>query len=151
MDKDPLAVDPLRPLRLLNNNDHITYTSSFLSPEELKVLEGVFQQNKDVFAWAHFDMPDIHPLLAFHWLNILPSLKPIRQKVWRFHPDRQKIIQVEVDKLLTVEFIREVEYPDWLKNVVVVPKKRGKWRACVDYTNLNDACPNDNFPLPWIN
>ena len=66
MDKDPPTVDPLRPLRLSNNNDHITYTSSFLSPEELKVLEGVLQQNKDVFAWAHFDMLDIHPLLAFH-------------------------------------------------------------------------------------
>ena len=151
MDKDPPVVDPLRPLRLSDNNDHITYTSSFLSPEELKVLEGVLQQNKGVFAWAHSDMPSIHPSLASHWLNILPSFKPIFQKVWRFHPDRQKIIQVEVDKLSTTGLIKKVEYPDWLENVVVVPKKWGKWRACVDYTNLNDACPNDNFPLPWIN
>ena len=41
-------------------------------------------------------------------------------------------------------------YPEWLANVVVVPKKGGKWRVCVDYTDLNDACPKDNFPLPRI-
>ncbi|RVW95440.1 Transposon Ty3-I Gag-Pol polyprotein [Vitis vinifera] len=44
----------------------------------------------------------------------------------------------------------EVDYPDWLANVVVVPKKEGKWRVCVDYTNLNNACPKDSFPLPQI-
>ena len=48
-------------------------------------------------------------------------------------------------------FIREIEYPDWLANVVVVPKKERKWWVCVDYTNLNNACPKDNFPLPRIN
>ncbi|XP_034678873.1 uncharacterized protein LOC117909081 [Vitis riparia] len=45
---------------------------------------------------------------------------------------------------------REVEYPDWLANVVVVPKNEGKWRVCVDYTNLNNACPKDSFSLPRI-
>ncbi|RVW81183.1 hypothetical protein CK203_041094 [Vitis vinifera] len=53
----------------------------------------------------------------------------------RFHPDRQKVIRNEIDKLLEAGFIREVAYPDWLGNVVVVPKKEGKWRVCVDYTN----------------
>ena len=51
---------------------------------------------------------------------------------------------------MEVGFIREVEYPDWLANVVVVPKKEGKWRVYVDYTNLNNACPKDSFPLPRI-
>ena len=60
-------------------------------------------------------------------------------------------IQVEVDKLLAVGFIKEVEYPDWLANVVVVPKKWGKWRVCVDYPNLNDVYLKDSFSLPWIN
>ncbi|RVW72520.1 Transposon Ty3-I Gag-Pol polyprotein [Vitis vinifera] len=54
------------------------------------------------------------------------------------------------DKLLEAGFIREIEYPDWLENVVVVPKKEGKWRVCVDYTSLNNACPKDSFPLPRI-
>ena len=52
-----------------------------------------------------------------------------------------------MDKLLDAGFIREVEYPEWLANVVVVPKKEGKWRVCVDYTYLNNACPKDSFPL----
>ena len=60
------------------------------------------------------------------------------------------IIQVGIDKLLTTGFIREVEYPDWLENVVVVPKKDEKWRVYVNYTNLNDVCPNDSFLFPWI-
>ena len=41
-------------------------------------------------------------------------------------------------------------YPEWLDNVVVIPKKGNKWRVCVDYTDLNDACPKDSFPLPCI-
>ena len=55
-----------------------------------------------------------------------------------------------MDKLLDAEFIKEIQYPEWLSNVVVVQKKNGKWQVCVDYTNLNDACPKDTFPLPRI-
>ncbi|RVW33908.1 hypothetical protein CK203_082963 [Vitis vinifera] len=95
-------------------------------------------------------MKGIHPSVASHRLNVLPTARPVRQRVRRFHPDRQKIIRDEIDKLLEAEFIREVEYSDWLANVVVIPKKEGKWRVCVDYTNLNNACPKDRFPLPRI-
>lgn len=55
-----------------------------------------------------------------------------------------------MDKLLVAEFVREVEYPEWLANVVVVPKNERKWRVCVDYTNLNGVSPKDSFPLPQI-
>ena len=56
----------------------------------------------------------------------------------------------EVEKLLEVGFIREVFYPDWLANVVMVKKNNGKWRICIDFTVLNKACPKDSFPLPRI-
>ena len=56
----------------------------------------------------------------------------------------------KVTKLLTAGFIREVCYPDWLANVVLVKKANGKWRMCVDFTGLNKACPKDSFPLPRI-
>nr|CAN71386.1 hypothetical protein VITISV_010559 [Vitis vinifera] len=95
-------------------------------------------------------MKGIHPSIVSHKLNVLPTARPVRQRVRRFHPDRQKVIRSEIDKLVEARFIREVEYPDWLANVVVVPKKEGKWRVCVDYTNLNNACPKDSFPLPRI-
>ena len=57
----------------------------------------------------------------------------------------------EVNKLLTANFIREVHYLEWLANVVMVKKANGKWRMCVDFINLNQACPKDSFPLPRIN
>ena len=65
-------------------------------------------------------------MLTSHKLNVIPSVKPVRQKVRRFHLDRHQIIQTEVDNLLRAGFIREVKYPEWLANVVVVPKKGDK-------------------------
>ena len=87
---------------------------------------------------------------ASHKLNVVSSVIPVRQRVRRSHPDRHQIIQAEVNNLLKVGFIREVKYLEWLANMVVVPKKEGKWRVCIDYTDLNDVCPKDSFPLPRI-
>ena len=71
-------------------------------------------------------MKGIHPSIVSHKFNVLPTARPVRQRVRRFHPNRQKIIREKIEKLLEAGFIREVEYPDWLANVVVVPKKEGK-------------------------
>ena len=57
---------------------------------------------------------------------------------------------MKIDKLLAARFIREVKYSNQLENVVVILNKDGKWRVCVDYTNLNDTWPKDNFSLPRI-
>lgn len=51
---------------------------------------------------------------------------------------------------MVIRFVCEVRYLIWLANMVIVPKKIGKWRMGVDYTNLNRACPKDSFPLPQI-
>ena len=110
----------------------------------------MIQLKNDVFAWTHADITGISPIHASHKLNVALSAKPVRKKVRRFHPDRRLVIQTEVDNLLHNGFIRAVKYPEWLANVVVVPKKGNKWRVCVDYTDLNDACPKDSFPLPRI-
>ena len=93
-------------------------------------------------------MTGINPIHASHKLNVVSSARPVRQRVRRSHPDHHQIIQAEVDNLLKFGFIKDVKYPEWLTIVVVVPKKEGKWRVCVDYTDLNDACPKDSFPLP---
>ena len=53
-------------------------------------------------------------------------------------------------KLKQAGAIKEVFYPEWLTNTVVVKKKKGKWRVCVDFTDLNKACPKDPFPMPRI-
>ena len=56
----------------------------------------------------------------------------------------------EVTKLKQAGVIKEVFYPEWLANIMVVKKKNGKWRVCVDFTDLNKACPKDPFPMPKI-
>ena len=63
---------------------------------------------------------------------------------------RNQAISDEVEKLLATGFIREVYYSNWLANVVMVKKSNGKWRMCVDFIDLNKACPKDSFPLPQI-
>ena len=95
-------------------------------------------------------MPGINPSIIVHKLNVDPAYKPIVQKRRKFDPERYTAINKEVGKLLTAEFIREVHYPEWLANVVMVKKPNEKWRICIDYTDLNKACPKDSFPIPRI-
>ena len=113
----------------------------------IKFLKG----NLDVFAWTHDDMPGIDSSTICHKLNMDLSIRPIKQKRRVFALDRNQAISNEVEKLLTTGFIREVYYPNWLTNVVMVKKSNGKWRMCVDFTDLNKAYPKDSFPLPRIN
>ncbi|XP_065633722.1 uncharacterized protein LOC136069294 [Quercus suber] len=105
------------------------------------------RRNRDVFAWNHEDMPGIDPSVIVHKLNVNPSTPPVQQKKRVFAPERDRAIAQEVRKLLEAGFIREVYYPKWLANVVMVKKASGKWRMCVDFTNLNKACPKDSYPL----
>jgi len=86
-------------------------------------------------------MTDISKDTITHNLGVDPFYRPIHQKRRKFTPERNAIIQEEVDRLLREGMIREAKYPKWLANVVVVQKKNGKRRVCVDFTNLNKACP----------
>ena len=108
------------------------------------------QQNLDIFAWSHEDMPGIPTGIIQHKLNVNPTSKPVQQRRRVFTPERDQAVRDEVAILLSTGFIREVYYPDWLANVILVKKANGKWRMCVDFTNLNRACPKDSFPLPRI-
>jgi len=95
-------------------------------------------------------MPGIPREVAEHSLEIRASSKPVKQRLRRFDEEKRKIIGEEIQKLLTAGFIKEVHHPDWLANPVLVKKKNGKMRMCVDYTSLNKACPKVPFPLPRI-
>ena len=95
-------------------------------------------------------MPGIDPSVITHRLNVYPSSKPICQKKSVFAPERDNAIKKEVQKLTTAQFIQEVYYPDQLANVVMVKKANGKWRMCVNFTDLNKDCPKDSYPLPRI-
>ena len=82
-------------------------------------------------------MGGIDPAIITHRLNVSPSFRPVNQKRRSFASERQKLINEEVDKLLQAGVIEEVEYPEWLANVVLVKKANGKWRLCIDFTDVN--------------
>ncbi|GKV07135.1 hypothetical protein SLEP1_g18937 [Rubroshorea leprosula] len=99
-----------------------TQIGTRLNPEERAELIAFLRANNDVFAWTSADMPGIPPLA----------------------------IKEEVEKLLQAGFVRKVDYCEWVANPVLVNKANGKWRMCIDYTNLNQACPKDCYPMPSI-
>ena len=110
-------------------------------------LTTFLKDNQDVFAWSHEDMPRIDPTIMVCKLNVSPTFSPIWQKKQVFAQEWDKTIAEEVQKLLEADFIREVYYPNWLANVIIVKKANGKWRMCIDFTDLNKACPKDSYPL----
>ncbi|KAL0451512.1 UNVERIFIED_CONTAM: hypothetical protein Slati_1129300 [Sesamum latifolium] len=79
------------------------------------------RKNKDVFAWTPKDLEGIDPGVIMHHLNLDPTIRPVKQKKGYFRLEKDKIIQGEVNKLLTTEHIREIQFPEWLSNIVLVP------------------------------
>jgi len=79
------------------------------------------------------------------------KVKPVVQRRRKFNKEKRLAMREEAQKLLVLGHIREIQYPEWLVDVVMVKKANGKWRMCVDFTNLNKACPKDSYPLLRIN
>ena len=146
----PEPSEELELVQLDDNPKHLAYIGSRLAEDLRHPLIHFLKQNKDVFAWKQEDMGGIDPAIITHILNVSPSFKPVKQKRRSFAPKRQKAINEEVGKLFQAGAIKEVEYPEWLANVVLVKKANGKWRLCIDFTDINRACPKDSFPLPRI-
>jgi len=83
-------------------------------------------------------------------LGIDPKVRPVCQRIRKLNEERRLVVQEETKKLLNAGHIRKIQYPEWLANVVLVKKANGKWRMCVDFTNLNKVCPKDSYPLPVL-
>lgn len=116
-----------------------------LSDKKENALVSFLRNNRDVFAWKPMDLPGIPREIAEHAMNIQSSARLVTQWLHYFDEEKHKAIGEEVAKLLAVVFIREIHHPMWVANPVQV-KKYESWRMCVDYTNLNKACPKDPFP-----
>lgn len=95
-------------------------------------------------------MRGIDPEIVVHRLNIKPDDKPVIQKRRQFGEQQNEIIENEVAKLLKIRHIERIKFPRWVANVVLVPKPGNKWRMCIDFRDLNKACPKDHYPLPRI-
>jgi len=121
-----------------------------LSQEEQDQVVAVISRHLDAFAWSALDMPGIDPDFLCHNLTMDSKVHPVRKRRRKFNEERRLVIQKETKKLLNAGHVREIQYPEWLANVVLVKKANGKWRMCVDFTDLNKACPKDSYPLPSI-
>ena len=121
-----------------------------MKKEVKEELCALLKEFKDVFAWSYNDISGLDINIVQHSLPLKPECLPVRQKLRRKKLEMSLKIK-EVQKQFDVGFLAMAKYPQWVANIVLVPKKDGKVRMCVDYRDLNWASPNDNFPLPYIN
>ncbi|GAV56844.1 hypothetical protein CFOL_v3_00385 [Cephalotus follicularis] len=127
------------------NSERVFQMGSQLGEVEKGELITFLQNNRDVFAWSAEEVPGISPDVTVHRLSVDPARPPTRQKKRNFAPEQQQAIADDVSKLMQAGFIREMHYSDWLANPVLVKKVNGKWRMCIDFSDINKACPKDHL------
>ena len=119
-------------------------------PETFKTeLTQTLREYRDVFTWSYEDMKGLDPQFYQHKINLSPHIIPVKLRRYRLNSNYAAKVKEEIDKLLRVGLIRPVKRSTWLSPIVVVPKKNGKLRVCVDYRKFNEATINDTFPLPF--
>lgn len=121
--------------------NHRIQVGSKLAPELRTRLIAFLKNHHHCFAWSHKDMIGVDPRVTTHKLQVDPNHLPFKQNRRKFAPERNAVINEEVQKLLDNGSVREVNYPDWLANVVVVKKKNGKPRVCIDFTTSTRHAP----------
>ncbi|GKC54297.1 reverse transcriptase domain-containing protein [Tanacetum coccineum] len=121
---------------------------STLTEEGRNELCGLLRRNLDIFVWRPANMSRVSRHIAEHRLNIREGCLPVRQKKKIQVPEISKEIYEEVEKLVDAGIMKEVHYHSWLSNPVMVKNHDGSWRMCVDFKDLNKACPKDGYPLP---
>jgi hypothetical protein len=121
------------------------------TPDEVVSYTALFKEFHDVLAWSYEEMPGIDPSIVVHEIKTYPDAKPVRQKLRQVHPKKIAAIKAEVEKLLKSGFIYPVPLTEWVSNLVPVAKKQGTIRVCIDYRDLNKACPKENYPMPFVN
>ncbi|GJW73825.1 reverse transcriptase domain-containing protein [Tanacetum coccineum] len=121
-----------------------------LSAECKHALIHTLRKNVDIFAWTPADMTGIPRAITEHSLDTYPHIEPKAQKKRSLAPDRRKVVTDEVNEWLKAGIVRRVRYPTWVANPVLVKKVDGSWRMCIDFKDLNKACPKDLYPLPEI-
>jgi hypothetical protein len=120
------------------------------SSDEIVTYTSLFKEFCDIFAWSYEEIPGIDPAIVIHEIKTYPGAKPIWQRLRPVHPRKATAIKLEAEKLLKADFIYPVALIDWVSNLFSIDKKQGTIRVCVDYRDINKACPKDNLPTPFI-
>jgi hypothetical protein len=118
--------------------------------EQVAMYQSFFQEFFDVFAWSYEEMPVIDPDIVVHEIKTYLGAKTVRKRLQPVHPRKAVAINLEVEKLIKFGFIYPMALTDWVSNIFPVNKKQGTIRVCVDYRDINKACPKDNFPTPFV-
>ena len=142
-----VSCEDLEKVLVGSDPERLFQVGSELSPQEKVILIDFLRHNVDVFAW---DVYEVDPDFICHHLNVSLAVTPKKQSPWRPSKEHTDAVREEVTKLKKAGAIKEVFYPEWLANTVVVKKKNEKWRVCIDFMDLSKACPKDPFPMPWI-
>ena len=137
-------------MKILSDDDRSFLIGASVKDEERVEMLLFLVQNVDVFAWSSYEVPEVDPEFIVHKLNVDPLYPPKKRKPRRSAKEHVDAVRQEVKRLKEAMAIKEIFFLKWLANTVVVKKKNGKWRVCVDFTDLNRACPKDTFPMPKI-
>jgi hypothetical protein len=128
-------------------NVHIGASCSL---DEIVTYKSLFKEFRDIFSWSYEEMPGIEPTILVHEIKTYPGAKPVQQRLHPVHPRKAAAIKLKVEKLLKAGFIYPVALTEWVSNPVPIDKKGGSIHVCVDYRDINKACPKDNFPTPFV-
>ena len=126
-------------VRILPDTDRYFQKGTSMNDRERVEMLLFLLQNVDVFAWNPYEVPGVDLEFIVHKLNVDPSFSPKKQKPRRASKEHVDAVNLEVQRLKEAGVIKEIFFPRWLANTVVVKKKNSKWRVCVDFTDLNRA------------
>eukprot|EP00253_Pinus_taeda_P012145 PITA_12145 len=144
--EETIAINILTKLDVVEN----IHVGKSCSPSELEIYYALFRKFRDFFAWSYEEIPGIDSSIVEHEIKMYPNVKPVRQRLRQVHPKKAAAIKEKVEKLLHAGFIYPVPLTDWVSNIVPVMKKQGMIRVCVNYRDVNQACPKENYPTPFI-
>ena len=126
------------------------YVSTNLNEEEEKELIKLLKEFRDVFAWSYKDSKGVDLDVCQHTIPMRDDTKPCIHHLYSYNDTFSQKIDEEIDKLKEVGFIYEIEHTPWVSPLVVVPKKNGKLRVCINLKKVNAATIRDHYPLPII-